>query len=483
MDRPFDYFVILAEMRTGSNFLESNLNLFPGLTCYGEAFNPWLIVDNETTDLFGVTVEARDADPLRLIEVMKENTEGIPGFRLFHDHDQRVFDHVIADPRCAKVILNRNLVDAWVSQRIAWSTSQWQLNDDVDRKTWRVKFDPKDFKHFYHAVKTRQRNIARLLQVNGQTGFYLDYDDIRDIKVINGLGRYLGETTEIEKFASTFKKQNPEPLADKVRNFELVEQTVNEIDRYDLGTLPNFEPPRGPSVPSYVTAKEAPLCFMPMPGALDQEVRDWLGAIDGVDREALATGFTQKELRQWKNDKKGHRSFTILRHPVERAHSVFCRWVLNDTPWTNWELRHGLIRKYGLDIPWDTPIGPDYDRVRHKAAFLTFIRFVAGTLGGSSPHPVDPLWATQDTLLRGFSAFVAPDHVFREADVVEGLAQLCREVGCAPPVLAPRFPDEPFHLASIYDEEIEKAVRGAYGRDYMAFGFSRWDKEPTARAD
>ncbi|HBZ43199.1 MAG TPA: nodulation protein NodH [Maritimibacter sp.] len=477
MDRPFDYFVILAEMRTGSNFLESNLNEFPGITCYGEAFNPYLIVDPERTELFGVTMAQRDADPMRLIAAMRENTDGIPGFRLFHDHDPRVFEHVIEDPRCAKIILNRNLVDAWVSQRIAWSTKQWRLGDDVDRKTWRVKFDPKDFKHFYYTVKERQQNIARRLQVAGQAGFYIDYDDIQDLKVVNGLARYLGETHRIQQFAGKFKKQNPEPLADKVRNFELLEETVNEIDRYDLGTLPNFEPHRGPQVPTYITAKDAPLCFMPIPGALDQEIRDWLGSIDKVHRDELTNGFTQKELRQWKNQNKGHRTFTVLRHPVERAHSVFCRWVLNDTPWTNWELRHGLIEKYDLDIPWDTPIGPDYDRVRHRAAFLKFMQFVAATLGGSSPHPVDPLWATQDVILRGFSEFVAPDHVLRERQVHEGLAALCMEVGIDPPPLGETIPSEPFPIGTFYDDEVEKAVRNAYARDYMAFGFRKWDRE------
>jgi len=29
----FDYFMILAEMRTGSNFLEANLNELDGVTC------------------------------------------------------------------------------------------------------------------------------------------------------------------------------------------------------------------------------------------------------------------------------------------------------------------------------------------------------------------------------------------------------------------------------------------------------------------
>ena len=40
-------------------------------------------------------VKMRDADPMLLIERMKENTSGIPGFRFFHDHDPRVFEAAI----------------------------------------------------------------------------------------------------------------------------------------------------------------------------------------------------------------------------------------------------------------------------------------------------------------------------------------------------------------------------------------------------
>ncbi len=43
LPKPFDYFVVFAEMRTGSNFLETNLNAFEGIACYGEAFNPHFV--------------------------------------------------------------------------------------------------------------------------------------------------------------------------------------------------------------------------------------------------------------------------------------------------------------------------------------------------------------------------------------------------------------------------------------------------------
>ena len=49
----FDYFVVFAEMRTGSNFLESNLNAFDGIECHGEAFNPHFIGYPNKTELLG----------------------------------------------------------------------------------------------------------------------------------------------------------------------------------------------------------------------------------------------------------------------------------------------------------------------------------------------------------------------------------------------------------------------------------------------
>ena len=36
----FKYFVLLANMRTGSNLFEQNINLFDSFSCNGELFNP-----------------------------------------------------------------------------------------------------------------------------------------------------------------------------------------------------------------------------------------------------------------------------------------------------------------------------------------------------------------------------------------------------------------------------------------------------------
>lgn len=477
MDRPFDSFVILAEMRTGSNFLESNLNEFPGLHSYGEVFNPYLICKPEQKDLFGVTLAERDADPMQMIDKMRENTEGLYGFRLFNDHDPRVFDHVMEDRRCAKIILSRNLVDAWVSQRIAWSTNQWALKDLRDAKKWRVKFDPKDFNHFFFTVKARQQEIARRLQITGQAGFYINYDDIQDLKVVNGLARFLGVEHELAEFSGKFKKQNPESLADKVRNFPLLLETVNSVDRYDLESLPNFEPIRTPMVPSYVTTETVPLLYMPVQASADREVKQWMATIDEIAVEELGSGFTQRDLRKWKRQHPGHRSFTVLRHPARRAHAAFCRHFLNGGPETYWEIRDALREIYDVALPGELPPGEDWDKARHHKAFLGFLGFVHGNLNGQTAIRVDGSWATLGHVVTGFGQVLPPDHILREDELEDGLAMLAREVGLKnPPALPAIADDSPFTLDDIYDDEVEEALRKAYQRDFMLFGFKPWSR-------
>ena len=470
MARKYDYFIIFAEMRTGSNFLESNLDQFPGLKCYGEAFNPYFMVTPKLKELFGVTVKMRDADPMLLVNRMIEHAPGMPGFRFFHDHDPRVFDEVIDDPRCAKVILTRNHVDSYVSRRIAWATNQWALNDVKDARKFRVRFDPEEFEQLFYAYKDFQLKIKNRLQKTGQTAFFIDYDETQDLDCLNGLGKFLGEDHQITEFAGKFKKQNPEPIADKVRNYDELVETVAKVDLFDLGRVPNFEPRRAPAVPTYLHAGDAPLIFLPIKGGPEDRLRGWLQGFGEVE-----AGFTQKTLRQWKRQHKGHRTFTVLRHPVARLHAAFCKHFLQDGPETFWEIKTALRENYDVPLPEHLP-GEDWDRRAHHAAFLAFIDFVKKNQTGQSGIRVDASWASQSAVMQGFGQFMLPDHVLREDQLETGLENLVAELGLDMPVLPAPEPDRPHPLEDIYDKEIEAAVRGVYQRDYMMFGFGPWRK-------
>ncbi|MDF1726693.1 MAG: nodulation protein NodH [Sulfitobacter sp.] len=474
MGRPFDSFVVFAEMRTGSNFLETNLNAFDAISCHGEAFNPHFLGYPDSQPILGIDLATRDRDPLVLLDQIKKQPEGLHGFRYFHDHDPRVLDRIIADRRCAKIVLTRNPVESYVSWKIAQATGQWKLTDMKAHKSAQAEFDEVEFAAHLEALQAFQISLLNRLQTSGQTAFYVAYEDLQSVEVMNGLAHYLGVEEQLDGLDKKLKKQNPSPISAKVANYDQMLGALSRLDRFDLTRTPNFEPRRGPGVPSYVAAARAPLLYLPLQGGPRQAVQDWLAALDGVSEEALQTQFTQKTLRQWKRSHPGHRSFTVLRHPLARAHAVFCRHVLSTGKGSFKQLRATMIRRYQIPLP---PEGPDesYDLNAHRAGFAAFLRFLKGNLAGQTAIRVDAAWCTQAQAIAGFGEFCLPDLILREDEMAEMLPSLAQSVGVegaeAP---APSAPCDPFTLAQIYDDEIEALAADAYQRDYMMFGFSRW---------
>ena len=324
-------FVIFAEMRTGSNFLESNLNAIPGVTCHGEAFNPYFIGGEGKTELLGVTLNQRNADPARLLTAMRDKTAGLSGFRYFHDHDPRVFDLVVDDPSVAKVILTRNALECYISWKIAKESDQWWLANTKHLKTVRPRFDLAEFKVRLDELQTYQKMLLNRLQVSGQTAYYIDYEDVLDLKVLGGLAAFLGVEGRLDELVFKFKKQNPEPLLDKVANPDEMAAGLGRIDWFNLTHTPNFEPRRPGAVGSYVASDTVGLLFQPIKSGPEQRVRKWL-----QDYGGLLTSFDRPALRKWREAHPGQRSFTVLRHPLARAHAA---WILSGLP-------RGLLRNF-----------------------------------------------------------------------------------------------------------------------------------------
>ncbi len=474
MSGKFQSFVVFAEMRTGSNFLESNLNAFAGIACHGEAFNPHFLGYPNNAPILGVDLAKRDADPNALLRAIREDPSALSGFRYFHDHDPRVFDAIVDDLQCAKIILTRNPVDSYVSWKIAQTTGQWKLTDVKAHKSAQVVFDSTEFEAHLDALQSFQVVLLNRLQISGQTAFYIAYEDLKNVEVMNGLAKYLGVDECLKALDDKLKKQNPSPHSDKVSNYDHMIKSLSRLDRFDLTRTPNFEPRRGPNVPSYVVAAESALLFMPIRGGPDREVMDWMAALDNVQRDGLQTKFSQKDLRQWKRKHPGHRSFTVLRHPVERAHDAFCRHILTTGKGSFLQLRNTMIRRYKMPLPAN---GPDagYDAAAHRAAFAAFLAFLKGNLSGQTAIRVDASWCTQAQSISGFGGVCLPDRIIRETELGAELAALARAVGHTDvPALRSRQPDQPFDLVEIYDEEIEKLAFAAYQRDYVTFGFDSW---------
>jgi hypothetical protein len=185
-------------------------------------------------------------------------------------------------------------------------------------------------------------------------------------------------------------------------------------------------------------------------------------------------------LRQWKRQNAGHRSFTVVRHPVARAHSVFCERILNVGEGGFAQIRQTLKNRYKVPLPQD-PEQPGYDRAAHRTAFVAFLEFLRGNLAGQTAIRVDTTWCTQSQALQGFGEFVLPDYVLRENELASALPALAMQYGYQdPPAPNAAGPDTPFALSDIYDEQIEQIVADIYQRDYMMFGFSEWSSGHAA---
>lgn len=457
----FNSFVVFAEMRTGSNLLEANLNALSGVVSHGEVFNRYILGRKDRTELFGITMEERDRYPGLLLRKLREGTEGLPGFRFFHDHDLRILDDVLPDPACAKIVLTRNPMESYVSWKIAQATDQWKLTHPRRLKTAKVRFDVPEFLTHLRDIQAFQLLILNALQTTGQTAFYLDYEDLGSLEVLNGLAAFLGVKARLKALDDTLKKQNPGPLEDKLENPEALAEAIAAVDVFNLGRTPSFEPRRAAGVPTAL-ASDAGLLFLPIRSAPETPIRDWFTSLGEVTE-----GFEQKSLRQWKRRHPGHRSFTVLRHPLLRAHTAFRRMVVLGEAQ---DLRRILINGFLAELqppgePFPTPEA-------ERAAFRIFLNYCRLAVAGQTGARVDPGLCSQTALVQGFAGFQPLDHLLREDRLAEGLAHLATEVGVAAPGLM-RDPAEAA-LGSIWDESLETAAAEAYQRDYMGFGFSRW---------
>ena len=251
-----------------------------------------------------------------------------------------------------------------------------------------------------------------------------------------------------------------------------------KLDQFDLLRTPNFEPSRGPAIPTYIAASETGLMYMPLRSGPDRAVRQWLAAVDGAPTDALQEKFSQKSLRAWQETHQPHRSFAVLRHPLARAHAAFCDRILLDGPRSLPEIRANLIRVHKLKLPDHAPALDDqsaYSDDDHRRALLGFLTFLKMNLAGQTSIRIDPSWAGQLTLLQGMAQFAVPDLVLREDSLEPELVHLAKQMNIVnPPALGDTAHRWQGRLAAVYDQPLEAAARAAYARDYAAFSFGNW---------
>ena len=467
MRSKFDYFVIFADMRTGSNFLESCLNSFETLKCLGEAYNPSFIGYPNQTELLGMTLQQRESNPTELLGRIKDDQSHLCSFRFFHDHDPRIIDEILSDQRCGKIILKRRNIDSYVSWKIAQKTDQWKLTNVARRKESKISFDAHEFDTFVQRRAEFSNHIDRRLKTSGQTAYRLDYDDLRELEIINGLANFLGLEEQLDKLNRNLKPQNPYSLNEKVSNFEEMKSSLFALSQQtDDQAIPDYEPQRPAFVPRYIASDALNCIFLPIPGASDASMANIL-AQNGT--KTVHSKFSQKTLRDWMVSHPKHRRFKILRHQLERAHHVFCEYILDYNSDDFAQIRRKLVNRYNVPLPDQVQ---NIDQDDHKKVFLAFLGFLKANLLAQRTVRSDPNFASQTNIIQGFSRFAPPDALIMQDDSERFFDAIFHASGLERESSIDLTSRHNGRLSDIYCADLEAACRGAYHKDYIALGFT-----------
>ncbi len=495
MSGRYKYFAIFGAMRSGSNLLEQSLNQYSSITCHGELFNPSFIGYPKSTDFLGLDFEEREKSPESLIKAMiKDAGNGIAGFRVFHDHDQRTAQMALQDPKCAKIILQRDVLQSFISLEIARKTDQWLLHDAPDRRGGKVIFNAVEFADYRAEQAAYYRDVRETLQKSGQTAFWVHYPEQRDVAVLNGIATFLGQDEVLKTVKETIRRQNPGSLRDKVENYDEMQAALSHWSEDDIIPLTSFDPLRRANIPKMVSCISQPILFAPIPGGPNTEVLRWMNTIDDgetprgdyaqavTNGEILHTGHNQRTLFEWLEANPDVATLTAVGHPLTRAYGAFMAKIFPTGEGTYAVIREQLVNYFGVALPdLDVMEGATrnsletegYSVGQHRAAFHGFLRFLKDNLSGQTSIRKDGLWDSQMTFLTGFNAAVPISIIVKEGQMDAGFRYVESVLDLPHPTIgAPIKPDHMFTLDEIYTRQTENLARKAYAVDYGRFGFA-----------
>ncbi len=495
MSQPeFRYFAIFGAMRSGSNLLEQSLNQFEKIRCHGELFNPAFISGPKRKDYLGFDLKKREEKPFDLVERMiSESAVGISGFRIFDGHDSRVVDHCLLDPTCAKIILQRDVLDSYISLKIARKTDQWLLRDSPHKKDAKVRFDAKEFKTYQSKSQDYYDKIKTALQESGQTAFWLRYPEQKNSDILNGVAKYLGIDEQIKRVKEGIRRQNPGPLSEKVENFDELQAFLGASGQIEEQSHHESTKQYRANIPRMVTCISQPILFVPTPGGPNEEVLRWMNAIDCgnqttgdfaqqvEDGQILHIGHSQRTLFEWMQSNPGVIPFTAVKHPLPRVYDAFMQKIFKAGPNTYDVIRKQLIDSFEVELP-NTGLCelPDRQKLEdagygvreHRNSFHSFLRFLKGNLLGQTSIRTDGLWASQMSFLAGFNSAVPISILAKEGQLDNAFRYMENALDLPPPKLGPPIkPQHVFELDEIYTRQTENLARKVYSQDYTRFGF------------
>ena len=480
------YFAILGTMRSGSNLLEKTIEGLGDTVCYGEAFNPGFVGGPRREEILGWDTVRRDADPLGFLQALRDGAGGaIPGFRLFDGHARAVFEHVMTDPDCRRIVLRRDPVESYISLKIAQETDQWLLRRANKRLAARVTFDAEEFTKYRDRLRAHYKWLEDEMRAVGTSALWVTYDSLLDDYVKETVARYIGSAGTLQA-EDPILRQNPQPMAEKVMNY-------NEMCAF-LGIEPVLPEPGGFAGARHVLlSQRAGMAYVPMAGpgfeagvsmmyrierrSFDGPSLSFHRLMEGVAAgRVFRSGLTVEQLATACQERC---VFTLICHPTQRLHGLFLEEVFG----INWLA--SPIRKRLQDAVGPLPSARELadgkaivPAERHRRAFIGFLRIVRQALAGQGEIPLRDGWRSQAEFLAAYRRKIDPGQVFRLEDLSALHAWLKDTLPFAGlpenhvTVVRDKALSGPLPLDEVLVPEIAMEVRALHGEDLAEFGYS-----------
>jgi hypothetical protein len=230
-------FLLVGMMRSGSNFLERQLNLLPDVRCHGELFNPAFVglgheAAGRPPGYAREDTGPRNADEDAFIAKVDQACDRrVVGLRLFLDHSPQMTARLLYDPGVAKVVLSRNLLEAYISLETARDTGVWLTTEAAKAPPKPVKVDINKLVTFALRQSLYYNDVQTVLHQTGQSYLQVDYNEIKNLAKLNQIARFVGSKHEFKNVSEPIQKQNPGSLEEHILDFP---KLVEELKRRQL---------------------------------------------------------------------------------------------------------------------------------------------------------------------------------------------------------------------------------------------------------
>lgn len=218
-------FTIITLPRSGSYLLVDLLNQIPRVKCHPEIFKSGrLELDPDIKKSIKWTVAGRDKRPILYMRaVLATGDHDATGFKLFPEHNKRIFSHIVSGKYIHKIVLLRHPLSRHISRLRAEATGRWvERKDDTRQQHSKVffAFASDRFEQFLLHHNRFAEDLASAAASHPAAYTLIDYEEVISLRALERICRSLGvPPVDTATITPSLQKQTKETLPELVSNY------------------------------------------------------------------------------------------------------------------------------------------------------------------------------------------------------------------------------------------------------------------------